>query len=189
MIKKRSLQLLLALSAWFIAHTAVITIDGLNDELEKSDCILVLGNKVNEDGSLSGRLKARLDKALELYNQGMAAKIIVSGGLGKEGHYEGSAMKDYLVKQGVPEASIIVDDNGIDTHATAVNYDSIAKENEFRSVIIVSQFYHITRTRLALKKQGITTIYSAHAEYFEWRDLYSLTREFFGYYKYLLFAS
>lgn len=176
-------------AAWFIVHSAIITIDGLNDEVQNADCILVLGNKVNEDGTLSERLKARMDKALELYNDKKATKIIVSGGLGKEGHYEGTAMKNYLVEKGVPEASIIADNKGVDTHATAVNYASIAKENRLNSVIIVSQFYHITRTRLALKKQGVTAIYSARAEYFEWRDLYSLVREFFGYYKYLLFTS
>ena len=187
-MKRLIKQVFAILLAWVLLHSAVISIDGLSDEIQQADCILVLGNKVHEDGTLSDRLKARVDKALELYNTHKAKKIIVSGGLGKEGHYEGTAMKAYIVNNGIPETDVIVDDKGIDTQATAVNYSIIAKENNFRSVIIVSQYYHITRTRLALKKQGVSAIHAAHAEYFEWRDVYSLIREFFGYYKYLLFT-
>ncbi|MTI68384.1 MAG: YdcF family protein, partial [Firmicutes bacterium] len=45
---------------------------------------------------------------------------------------------------------------------------------------------HITRTKLAFEKVGIDKVYTAHAKIFEIRDLYSLTREFFAYYKYLV---
>jgi hypothetical protein len=39
--------------------------------------------------------------------------------------------------------------------------------------------------KLAFNKVGFEEVYSAHAEFFEARDLYSITREFFAYYKYL----
>ena len=54
------------------------------------------------------------------------------------------------------------------------------------SVTIISQFYHITRTKLAFRKVGFENVYTAHAKYFEVRDIYSLAREFVAYYKYLL---
>jgi hypothetical protein len=52
--------------------------------------------------------------------------------------------------------------------------------------MVITQYYHITRTTLAMHKVGINKVYSAHARIFELRDLYSLTREFIGYYIYLL---
>jgi vancomycin permeability regulator SanA len=42
---------------------------------------------------------------------------------------------------------------------------------------VVTQFFHITRSRYALQRAGIDTVYSAHASYFEARDVYSLARE------------
>ncbi len=82
------LMILFGLS-WFMIQSAMICYDGFNDEVSKSDAVLILGNKVNEDGSLSLRLKSRVDKGYDIYCQGMAEKIVVSGGKGKEGVPEG----------------------------------------------------------------------------------------------------
>jgi len=51
---------------WFVAHSIYITIDGLHDKGAKADVAIVLGNKVNEDGTLSNRLKAVSMKAFVL---------------------------------------------------------------------------------------------------------------------------
>jgi vancomycin permeability regulator SanA len=92
-----------------IVHTIVITIDGLTDNHRRADCILVLGNTVHADGTISDRLKGRLDKALELYRKDLAAKIVVSGARGQEGHEEALVMKNYLAQNGVSDSVIIVD--------------------------------------------------------------------------------
>lgn len=47
----------------------------------------------------------------------------------------------------------------------------------FRSAVVVTQFFHLTRSRYALRRAGIDTVYTAHANYFEARDAYSLARE------------
>lgn len=170
----------------FGAHTLIITIDGLKDELEYSDAAVVLGNKVELDGKPSKRLIGRLNKAVELYNKNYFKYIIVSGGIGKEGYDEAEVMKNYLVEQGVYEDKIFVDNEGYNSFMTAQNTKVIMNEMNFEKVTIITQFYHISRTKLAFKKVGIKDVYSAHADYFELRDVYSLTREFFAFYKYLL---
>ncbi len=86
------------LGIWFLAHFIFIIFDGLNDRNTKADAAIVLGNKVNEDGTLSDRLKSRLDKSIEMYKNGRVKKIIVSGGLGKEGFWEANEMKKYLIE-------------------------------------------------------------------------------------------
>jgi hypothetical protein len=40
---------------------------------------------------------------------------------------------------------------------------------------------HVPRTRLALERNGILVTGSAHAAYFEMRDLYSIPREAVAY--------
>jgi vancomycin permeability regulator SanA len=165
---------------WFIIHTAIIVFDGLHDHLQIADVGIVLGNKVNPDGQPSLRLQSRLDKAIELYRQGFFHQIIVSGGIGKEGYDEAKVMADYLVRNKIPAEIIIQDNQGANTFLTALNSKKLLRNPKSTSVLIVTQFYHITRTRLAFSKVGFKKIYTAHAAFFEFRDLYSLVREFFG---------
>jgi vancomycin permeability regulator SanA len=179
--------LLLVFLSWFLIHVLVTVMDGLSDNYQTADVALILGNTVKENGELSGRLKARVNRGLDLYREHSVKKILVSGGLGKEGFYEGVEMKKYLVLNGVNEDDIIVDNNGNTTYMTASNYLAIQKIHKFKSVIIISQYFHISRTRLMLKDLGVDSITSAHARYFELRDFYSVPREFFAYYQYLLF--
>ncbi|MBS1796031.1 MAG: YdcF family protein [Acidobacteria bacterium] len=185
---RKTAAVLAILPLWFLVHTAYIVADGLTDETEKTDAAVVLGNTVAPDGKPSPRLQARLDKAVELYEKNLVERVIVSGGFGAEGFEEADVMRDYLVSRNIPENRIILDRDGWNTYKTAVNTKRIMEENGFRSVTIVSQYFHITRTRLAFERAGIDRPAAAHAEYFELRDLYSIIREFTGFYSYLLGA-
>jgi vancomycin permeability regulator SanA len=188
-IFKRCIKIfLLFFLSWVLIHCIVIVIDGLNDNYQKADVALILGNTVKENGELSDRLKARVDKGLELYQKGFVKKIIVSGGLGKEGFYEADEMGKYLLSKGVDKNDIVTDNKASTTYWTAFNYLKIQKDFNFSSVIIVSQYFHISRTRMMLNRLGVENVYSAHPEYFELRDVYSIPREFFAYYKHLWFG-
>ena len=149
---------------------------------KKVDLIVILGNKVNEDGTLSERLKARMIAGLELFKHGKAKRILVSGGLGKEGFYEGSKMKEFLLKNDVPDSVILVDNKGNNTLLTVQNTLKLKDEFHFKSITVISQFYHVTRTKMLFRKEGFSTVYSASANYFELRDFYAVFREFFAYY-------
>lgn len=175
------------LAAWVLVHTLVITWDGLRDDQQRADLGVVLGNKVNEDGTLSQRLTQRLACGLALYRSGRVPRLLVSGGLGKEGFYEGTKMRDYLRAHGVPNSAIIVDNAGNNTEQTVRNTARLQPVLHFRSVLVVSQFYHISRTKLLFRQAGFTSVSSASPLYFEWRDIYSLLREFVAYYHALLF--
>ncbi|UPT67850.1 MAG: YdcF family protein [Sphingobacteriales bacterium JAD_PAG50586_3] len=135
-------------------HTLYITVDGLRNNKHENSVAVIFGNKVNEDGTLSPRLKARLDKGVELYKQGLTGYIIVSGGLGKEGFYEGDKMRDYLLTQAIPADVIIVDNKGDNTLATVKNTIAICKQRNFPFAIAVSQYYHITRIKTMFKQEG-----------------------------------
>jgi|TARA_B110000967_G_scaffold182226_1_gene199990 vancomycin permeability regulator SanA len=167
---------------WFLGHITYVTVDGLSQNNKIADIALILGNKVNEDGTLSKRLEKRLECGLNLYQNGQVKKIIVSGGLGKEGYYEGDKMKDYLIKNNVPDSLVIIDNFGNNTLATVNNTLKLKESLRFKSIIVVSQYFHLTRTKMLFKKQGFNNISSASPTYFEFRDFYSLLREFVAYY-------
>lgn len=185
--RKYMLYLLLAGCLWFVLHLVVITVDGFSDELHKADVAVVLGNKVHPNGIPSIRLQMRLDRTVQLYRKHYFSSVLVSGGVGKEGHDEAKVMKQYLVKHGLPAKDIIVDSAGNTTFHTMKYTKSLLKQRGWRSVLLISQYFHISRSKLAASRFGIKKVYSAHAIYhFEWREFYSLFREFFGYYAYLL---
>ena len=74
------------------------------------------------------------------------------------------------------------------THLTARNAARMMREHGWRSALFVSQYFHVPRVRPALKRSGVTPVFSAHARYFERRDVYSIAREVVGYGSYLLRA-
>lgn len=173
------------LMLWFCIHTIIIIADGISDDLVRTDVAVVLGNKVELNGQPSERLRARLDKAVDQYEEGYFNQIIVSGGVGIEGFDETVVMKDYLIGRGIPENRIIMDSNGYNTFMTAKNTMVLKEELEIESVTVISQYHHITRTKLAFRKVGFEQVYSAHAEILELRDIYSIVREFAAFYQYL----
>src|SRR3989344_4744686 len=170
----------------FIGTALFIFCDGLIDTARPSDVIVILGNKVELNGTPSPQLRSRLDEGLELYNNKTAPLIIVSGALGKEGDEEADVMYSYLVAHGVPGADIIVDSNGLDTYQTAQNTAVIMRERNLHSAVVVSNYFHIARAVLAFRKMGIENISHAHGIYFSDRDFYSIPREVVGYCYYLI---
>ena len=185
-IKKLLLASLLLITGSFLLGAVLIVADGLRDDIHPADVAIILGNTVESDGRPSARLRARLDKAVELYREGLFQHVIVSGGIGVEGFNEAEVMKSYLVSQGVPGGCIIADGEGATTSLTARNAARVMKEQGWQSALVVSQYFHISRTRLAVESYGVRPVYSAHAEYFELRDVYSIAREVIGYGAYLM---
>lgn len=193
MIRNRGLRaaaiiVVVAFAALLLASTVLIA-RGMSDEIHEANVAVVLGNTVNPDGTPSRRLAARLDTALELHRRGLFKNIIVSGGVGREGFDEAVVMKDYPTRRGIPQENIIVDSRGLTTAATAKNVAAITKEHNWSSALVISQYFHIPRCRLALSRTGIDPVYAAHAQFFEPRDVYSIFREVFGYAAYLIGAS
>lgn len=170
-----------AACALFLGAAGALSVIGLRDQVVDTDLAIIPGNTVFPDGTLSARLMSRLDAVLPLYRGGHVRVILVSGGIGAEGQDEAAAMKDYLVRMGVPAAAIITDNQGINTYETARFAAALIRKNGYRPPMLVSQFFHIARFELALEKHGIAAGGHVHARYLEGRDAYSLAREVVGY--------
>ncbi|QTR53654.1 DUF4952 domain-containing protein [Thiothrix unzii] len=180
MIKKS----LLIFALLYFFGIAAIWLDGATTGYEKSEYAVVLGNQVYPSGEPSERLKARLERAAELFRDGTVQQIIVSGGLGKEGHDEASVMKQYLEAQGIPPTSIILHSFGNNTELTASYAAEILQNNMNKSIIAVSQLYHLSRTKMAFAHAGFKDVGVAYPHYFEWRDVYASLREVPAWLKY-----
>jgi vancomycin permeability regulator SanA len=176
-VRRIAKAVLLGGAAALLLAGAGISAAGLADDLRPTDVGVVLGSKVERDGRPSARLAARLDRGASLYTEGVVRHLIVSGGTGVEGFDEAAVMRDYLLAKGIPGAAILVDSAGNTTDATARNCAALMKARGMTSATVVTQYFHVPRTRLALRRYGIARIGSAHARFFELRDLYSIVRE------------
>lgn len=126
------------------------------DEARKSDAIVVLG-AAQYWGQPSPVLKARLDHALELYNRGLAPRIITTGGHGPGAKFsEGEVSRDYLSENGVLAEFVTVEDEGRSTMQSAAAVAEIMDRMQLESCIIVSDDYHIHRVKQMLAERGLT---------------------------------
>ncbi len=178
---KRLFWRLIVLGALVIlAMTMAIGLIGLHDRPGKADMAVVLDAYIEANGQPSAPMHARLKKAAEFYKKGFFSNIIVSGGVNKKGIDEAAIMKADLHRLGIPPLNIFVDSSGNTTYLTAKNTARFMRERSMKSVFIFSQFYHVPRCRLAFHRFDVPIIYYAHANYYDWRDIYSLVREVFA---------
>lgn len=177
----------LGLAAWVGLHSAWTVAAGMNERPRPSDIAVVLGTRVERSGVPSLRLRERLDRALELYRDGTVRHILVSGGLGREGHEEADVMREYLLARGVPPDRVLADRAGDDTFASARDTRAIMDQRGFTSAVIVSHYYHLPRAVLTFQRFGIRSVSAAAVdEVSVWRDSYNILREFAAFYFYLV---
>lgn len=121
-------------------------------EIPTVDAILVLGAYVLPDGTASSMLNDRLNEGYELYEQGKAPKILVSGDHGRKDYDEVNAMKNFLMNKGVPGRDIFMDHAGFST------YESVYRARDIfrvQKVIIVTQEYHLMRAVFLAREMGL----------------------------------
>ncbi|MBZ5686117.1 MAG: YdcF family protein [Acidobacteriia bacterium] len=158
----RLLLLAIAVVLAFLAITAAhIVASASQQEVPHADAIVVFG-AAEYSGRPSPVLKARLDHALDLFHRGVAPVLITTGGAASDPKFtEGGVGKDYLMRHGVPERSLIAETQGRDTSESAVRVGVIMHANSLRSCVAVSDAYHVFRIRKLLEHEGIGPVYTA----------------------------
>jgi len=127
-----------------------------DDHTQTADAAIVLGAAVWV-GNPSPVLKARLDRALTLYQQKIVATIIVTGGIGTgDNMSEADAGAQYLEAHGVPVTAILKETNGRSTYQSLKAAAAIAQTNNIHSVLIVSDAFHMLRSLKMAGDLGFT---------------------------------
>ena len=142
-----------SINDWVIESTKDLIIDQTSD-LEGYDAILILGAGVSGN-SPSPMLEDRLKKGIEVYFQGAASKIIMSGDHSREDYDEVNVMKDYATKMGVSSVNVFMDHAGFSTYDSLYRAKEIFKANK---IIIVTQEYHLYRALYIAKSLGLEAI-------------------------------
>lgn len=132
--------------------------------------IIVMG-AAQYDGRPSPVLRARLDHALTLWQQGRARRMIFTGGRGQSGASkdwtsEAAVGRRYAVAHGVPDSAILLESEGRTTdqslRAAAALVREIVRQDSLRhdpaerdAAILVSDPFHMLRLSVVARRYGI----------------------------------
>lgn len=121
-----------------------------------ADAIIVLGAQVHRNGRPSAALRGRVQRAVALYHAGLALRLVVTGGVGEAGVSEAAVMQALAIAGGVPEAAIVIEPRATRTLESARAVGIIGRQAGWRSVIVVSDPFHLWRTALLFVAEGFT---------------------------------
>ena len=148
---------------------AVVYKQARTNEARPVDAIVVLG-AAQFNGVPSQVFRARLDTAFDLYQQGYAPTIVVTGGriLGDQ-YTEAEAGKNYLVDRGVPADAILMENVSHNTAASLEGVRRILKPRGVESLLLVSDGFHLYRSKMLAENAGFVA-YGYAAEHSPIRD-------------------
>ena len=173
----------LPLATYLVVLSKAIASQSAIDEAEQADIIVVLG-AAEYNGRPSPVLRARLDHAFDLYAKGLAQLILTTGGAGGDEQYtEGQVGRDYLVRRGIPSERIVVEGEGDTTVSTVLAVSEIMRRMGLTSAILVSDGYHIFRSKRILQHQGMKVYGSPrpHKPTGDWREQWLYFRQACGF--------
>jgi uncharacterized SAM-binding protein YcdF (DUF218 family) len=152
-------RLALAALAGIVAVTAYMTFriwqQGDRDEARPADAIVVLG-AAQWNGVPSPLFQRRLDHAIQLYHDGIAPVLIVTGGkLPGDRTTEAEAARAYAVAHEVPADAILVEDESRTTLEQLHTVGAMLREHGLRSAVLVSNRTHMLRSLKIARDQGI----------------------------------
>ena len=145
------------------------------NKLPHAKVALILGASVLTNGELSPILKDRVDMAMVIYRAGIVDKILVTGDNGTLEHNEVNPMRNYLLKNNIPDADIFLDHAGFDTYSSVYRARDVFQVS---SMIIVSQAFHLPRAVYIARHLGITA-YGIEADNSHY-SFYNTIREVFA---------
>lgn len=144
-----------------------------------ADYMIILGAQWKPRGP-SYVLQKRLDTALIYLQENPDTKVIVSGGQGSnEPISEAQGMSEYLIKSGISEERIIIEDKSTSTYENLSFSGELFDKSNQRVVLITSNF-HVYRVEQIAKKQGYAQAESLAAPSHPAMVANNMMREFFG---------
>ncbi len=112
--------------------------------------VVVLGNRMNNDGSMTQLSQRRLQATMRFVSAFNAEKIILSGGVANKraNRSEASAMYEYLVNNGIAEDKLICEDQSTTTEENAKYSVPIAAKLGATEVTVITSNEHMSRNFL-----------------------------------------
>lgn len=114
------------------------------DVLEPADAVVAISG---------GETDARIERAIELYQDGFAPIIIFSGdAFDPWSPSNAKSMKEIAVRDyGIPADDIIIEEESASTYENALNLKPVFEDNNIESIILVTSPYHQRRSKMTFQ--------------------------------------
>jgi len=153
---RAALLLGLAVVGYFAISLYQVWSTGRSDHIGPVDAIVVMG-AAQYDGRPSPQLAARLDHAAELWPQGNAPLVVVTGGNRPGDRFtEAEASASYLEERGVPTGSVLLEGAGTNSYESLRGVADLLSARGLHDVLIVTDPYHALRSKLIAEQVGLT---------------------------------
>lgn len=136
MIKKLIISILIAVAVVIFAPMLIAVYLSPQSPLAKADAIVVVSG---------GDTDARISEGVKLYLQKWAPKLVFSGAAAEGDVSNALAMKRIAVTKGVPAGDILIEENSKTTVENADFTAKIIRDNDYKSIILVTSPYHQRR--------------------------------------------
>jgi len=139
---------------WLCSLGAVLTW-ALQDDARKADAIVVMG-AAQYQGRPSPALRGRLDHALELWQRGLAPRLVLTGGIGEgDTASEAAASRRYVMSHGVPDTAILLENEGRTSAQSLRAAAELLHARGLRTAVVVSDPFHMLRLEVLGRRFGI----------------------------------
>ena len=129
---------------------------GNRDERPSADVIVVMG-AAQYDGRPSPLFRARLDHAIELFHEGVAPWLVVTGGKAEgDRTTEADAARLYAIGHDVPDSAILAEDQSRTTLQSIRLVAALMRDRDLDSAVFVSDPSHMLRVLRMASDEGIT---------------------------------
>ena len=148
--------------------------DSLSDD---NHVFIVLGYALSDEGKMEAPLEERLKVAKKAAKAYPDSKIIVTGGVPKQGITEADVMFDWLVENGIDEERIIKENMATDTIENALFSMDIVDREGLEDVTLITSATHMRRSltlfheanQMINNKNEVEREFS-HIVYFDYED-------------------
>jgi uncharacterized SAM-binding protein YcdF (DUF218 family) len=148
--------LLAVLGLWGLSVAAVLWM-GARDDRRPGVVIVVLG-AAQYAGRPSPVLRARLDHAAALWADGVAPRVLLTGGQGDgDTTSEAAVGRRYLLARGLPDSVLLLEPEGRTTRASLAAAAALLRPTDGPAVrvVLVSDPFHILRARIVAWQYGL----------------------------------
>jgi uncharacterized SAM-binding protein YcdF (DUF218 family)/glycosyltransferase involved in cell wall biosynthesis len=118
---------------------------------QPADAVVVFAGGVGESGRAGGGVQERISKAVSLYHEGVAPRLIISSGFVFTLR-EAESMKAIAIANGVPAEAILLEEAATDTYENVAFTNRILEQHGMRRIALVSSPYHMRRALLTWRK-------------------------------------
>lgn len=141
---------------YIIYVTITIYAVGARNTVHSADAAVILGAAAWNHRP-SPVFRERINHGIWLYNQGYIKKLIFTGGKSTNAPFsEAEVARNYAIAQRIPPEDIYIEECSRTTYENILYAGHIIKEQDFKTVLLVSDPLHLRRAMVMARDNNIT---------------------------------